>query len=282
MRAPRITEFVTPAAALATARVPLPTALSPLECAAWEGMLLTRASLLEQLDRELQREQQLPLTHYDVLLKLSQSPGGQQRMSELANGVLLTKSGLTRVVDVLEKNGFLERVRSEEDGRGRYARLTPAGRAGLQSAHPVHMRGVRARFFDKLSDKQLRCLVEMWHALLSEGPSSAGVRRALTPPAAAKPDQTGEAPLTSRRRNLPHLTRPKSRYRQGGTRCHSPQPFPREPVVLIADGGRWCCWRWPISWSSWTPRSSTSRCRRSDAGFTSRWPTSHGWSTRTC
>jgi DNA-binding MarR family transcriptional regulator len=168
-RAPRFTEFATPAAALAIARVPLPPALSPLEREAWEGMLLIRTMLLEQLDRELQLEQQLPLTNHDVLLKLSEAPGGQQRMSELADRVLLTKSGLTRVVDVLEKNGFVERVRSEEDGRGRHARLTPAGRTRLQAAHPVHVRGVRALFLDKLSDDQLHYLVEAWHAVLSDG-----------------------------------------------------------------------------------------------------------------
>ena len=114
-------------------------------------------------------EQRLPLTHHDVLLKLSEAPGGQQRMSELADRVLLTKGGLTRVVDVLEKDGFVERVRSQDDGRGRYARLTPAGRARFQAAHPVHVRGVRALFLDKLSDDQLHCLAETWHTVLSEG-----------------------------------------------------------------------------------------------------------------
>jgi DNA-binding MarR family transcriptional regulator len=167
MRAPRSTELATPAAALATARAPLP-ALSQLEQEAWEGMLLIHRLLVEQLNGELRLEQQLPLTHHEVLLKLSKAPGGQQRMSELADRVPLTKSGLTRVIDVLEKKGFVERARSE-DGRGRYARLTPAGRTQLRAAHPVHVRGVRALFLDKLSDDQLHCLVETWHAVLSDG-----------------------------------------------------------------------------------------------------------------
>ena len=168
----RSTEFGTRTAALGTARVPLPPALSPLEREAWGGMLLIRAVLLEQLGGELQLEQRLPLTHHDVLFKLSEAPGGQQRMSELADRVLLTKGGLTRVVDVLEKDGFVERVRSQDDGRGRYARLTPAGRARFQAAHPVHVRGVRALFLDKLSDDQLHCLAETWHTVLSDGRSS--------------------------------------------------------------------------------------------------------------
>ena len=168
MRAPRFTEFATPAAAVATARVPLPPVLSPLEREAWEGMLLIRALLRERLDRELQLEQQLPLTHHDVLLKLSEAPDGKRRMSELADRVSLTKGGLTRVIDALEKNGLVERVRAEEDARVRYARLTPAGRTRLQAAHPVHARGVRTLFLDKLSDDQLHCLVETWHAVLSD------------------------------------------------------------------------------------------------------------------
>jgi DNA-binding MarR family transcriptional regulator len=132
-------------------------------------LLLIRALLLEQLDGELQLEQRLPLTHHDVLLKLREAPGGQQPMSELADRVLLTKSGLTCVVDVLEKDGSVERGRSQEDGRGRYARLTPAGRTRLQAAHPVHLRGVRTLFLDKLSDDQLHGLVQTWQAVLSEG-----------------------------------------------------------------------------------------------------------------
>ena len=146
MRAARSTEFVTPAAALATERVPLPPALSPLERAAWEGMLLIRALLFEQLDGELQLEQRLPLSHHDVLLKLSEAPGGQQRMSELANRVLLTKGGLTRVVDVLEKTGFVERafrrrrlrpVRQVDARRARQApSRTPSACAGSARALP--------------------------------------------------------------------------------------------------------------------------------------------------
>lgn len=165
MRALRVTGFKTAAAAVATVRVPLPPVLSPLELEAWEGMLLIRRLVLERLDDELRLEQRLPLTHHDVLLKLSQAPGGQQRMSELADRVLLTKSGLTRVIDVLEKNGFVERVRSAGDARARCARLTPAGRTRLQAAHPVHVRGVRTLFLDKLSDDQLHCLVETWRSL---------------------------------------------------------------------------------------------------------------------
>ena len=128
-------------------------------------MLRIHALVIEQLEDELQFEQRLPLSSYDVLVHLSEASGGQRRMSELADDVLMTKSGLTRVVDVLEKQGLVERVRSEEDGRGFYARLTTAGRKKFRAAHKVHVRGVRARFLDKLSDGQLESLAGAWHAV---------------------------------------------------------------------------------------------------------------------
>ena len=131
-------------------------------------MLRIHALVIEQLDDELQYEQRLPLSSYDVLLHLAEAPGGQRRMSELADLVLLTKSGLTRVVDVLEKQGLVERLRSEEDGRGLYAKLTPAGRKRFRAAHKIHVQGIRARFLEKLSDPQLQNLADAWRAISPE------------------------------------------------------------------------------------------------------------------
>lgn len=131
-------------------------------------MLRIHALVIEQLDDELQYEQRLPLSSYDVLVHLAEAPGGQRRMSELADLVLLTKSGLTRVVDVLEKQGLVERLRSEEDGRGLYAKLTPAGRQKFRAAHKVHVQGIRARFLEKLSDPQLQSLADAWRAVSPE------------------------------------------------------------------------------------------------------------------
>jgi DNA-binding MarR family transcriptional regulator len=135
---------------------------------AWGGMLRVHALVMEALDDELEFEQRLPLSSYDVLTNLSAAPGGQRRMNELANHVLMSKSGLTRVVDVLEKQGLVERIRSGADGRGLYARLTPAGRTKFRAAHKVHLRGVRARFLDKLTEPQLQSLAEAWKSVHPE------------------------------------------------------------------------------------------------------------------
>jgi DNA-binding MarR family transcriptional regulator len=144
------------------------TPLSPLEIAAWRGMLVIHAALIEELDDELQLEQRLPLSSYDVLVHLNEASGRQLRMSELADRVLLTKSGLTRIVDVLQRQGLVERVRSEEDARGLYARLTRKGRTKVRAAQRSHIRGVRARFTDKLSEEQLQSLAGAWRSVRPE------------------------------------------------------------------------------------------------------------------
>jgi DNA-binding MarR family transcriptional regulator len=139
---------------------------SPLELEAWRGMLRTHAILIEQLDRELQAQAGLPLTSYDVLVHLSEAPGSQMRMSDLAATILLSKSGLTRVVDSLEKQGFVERVRAPDDARGLYAALTKRGKAKLRSAHRAHVKGVRTHFLNRLTSDQQVGLANAWDAVL--------------------------------------------------------------------------------------------------------------------
>ena len=131
-------------------------------------MLRVHALLVEQLDDELRLEQQLPLSSYDVLVNLARTPRGQLRMRELADQILMTKSGLTRIVDVLERQGLVERIPAEEDGRGLCAKLTPQGREKFHAAHRVHLRGIRSRFLDKLTTSQLAPLVDAWHAIMPE------------------------------------------------------------------------------------------------------------------
>ena len=79
------------------------------ELAAWRGMLRAHSQLVRTLDAELAREHDLPLSSYEVLLFLNDSDDGRMRMSELADSVLLSRSGLTRLVDRLERQGLLKR-----------------------------------------------------------------------------------------------------------------------------------------------------------------------------
>ena len=101
---------------------------------AWRGLLRVHASMTKALDAELLREHGLPLSSYEVLLFLHDAPGGQLRMSDLADGVLLSRSGLTRLVDRMEREGLLRRERCADDARGFNAAITDEGRALFRAA----------------------------------------------------------------------------------------------------------------------------------------------------
>ena len=88
------------------------------------------------------------------------------RMSDLAAAVLLSQSGLTRLVDRLVRAGSVERVRCEEDRRGQNAELTAAGRDRLAAARPTHLAGVRARFLDRFDEAELGTLAGFWERVL--------------------------------------------------------------------------------------------------------------------
>jgi DNA-binding MarR family transcriptional regulator len=145
--------------------------LSPQELAAWRGLLRVHARLTKELDAELLREHRLPLSSYEVLLFLADSPRGRLRMSELADGVLLSRSGLTRLVDRMERDGLLRRRRCEEDQRGWFAEITDEGRELFASARKTHLDGVRERFLGRLSADEQRKLAALWEKV---SPGAAG------------------------------------------------------------------------------------------------------------
>jgi DNA-binding MarR family transcriptional regulator len=148
-----------------------PTLLSREELAAWRGLLRVHAGLTKALDAELVREHGLPLSSYEVLLFLCDSPGGRLRMSELADGVLLSRSGLTRLVDRMERDGLLRRQRCEDDQRGYYAEITDKGRELFARARKTHLDGVRERFLSHLSGDEQRTLGRLWEKV---SPGAAG------------------------------------------------------------------------------------------------------------
>ena len=136
--------------------------LSPLELAAWRGLLRIHAALVHELDSELEAAHALPLTHYEVLLYLDVAPNRQLRMSELASSVLLSQSGLTRLVDRLERAGLVVREPCPDDRRGLLASITPAGRERLAEARPTHLAGIRERFLAHLDQGELEALAAAW------------------------------------------------------------------------------------------------------------------------
>jgi DNA-binding MarR family transcriptional regulator len=140
--------------------------LSGRELAAWKGLLETHSTLVARLDAELERDHGLPLTSYEVLMYLADSGEGRLRMGELAERLLLSRSGITRLVDRLERQGLVERQPCEDDGRGYYATLTPKGRERLRAARPDHLNGVRRHFLARLSPSELDALSHAWERLL--------------------------------------------------------------------------------------------------------------------
>jgi DNA-binding MarR family transcriptional regulator len=142
-----------------------PKLLGRDELAAWRGLLRVHASLTNALDAELLRAHDVPLSSYEVLLFLADAPGGQLRMSELADGVLLSRSGLTRLVDRMERDGLLRRQRCEEDQRGWYAAITDKGRELFVRARKTHLDGVRERFLSHLTAEEQRALGALWERI---------------------------------------------------------------------------------------------------------------------
>jgi DNA-binding MarR family transcriptional regulator len=139
--------------------------LNEEELAAWRGMLRAHAELTKELDAELAREHNLPLSSYEVLLYLADAPEGRMRMAELADSVLLSRSGLTRLVDRLQREGLLTRERCESDARGYFAEITPKGRRLFDAARRTHLDGVRALFLSRFSREELRAMGALWQKL---------------------------------------------------------------------------------------------------------------------
>jgi DNA-binding MarR family transcriptional regulator len=132
------------------------------ELAAWRGMLRVHAELTRALDAELTGAHGLPLSSYEVLLRLAGEPAGRMRMAELADAALLSRSGLSRLVDRLEKDGLVQRTRCDDDARGWFAEITSAGRRVLEEAQQTHLDGVRRLFLDRLAGDEPRWLGRLW------------------------------------------------------------------------------------------------------------------------
>ena len=135
---------------------------------AWRAFLRAHARLVRDLERELQAEQGMALTDYDVLVQLSAADERRLRMSELADQLLLSRSGVTRLVDRLVAEGLVERVTCESDRRGQWASLTDSGYERLRRASPTHLRGVAEHFLDRLPPDDLAALERLLDRVVSE------------------------------------------------------------------------------------------------------------------
>ena len=132
------------------------TDLSETELRAWQALLHAHQQVTRTLDAELRAEHGISMADYDVLLRLARAPERTLRMTELAKRVMMSPSGLTRVVDRLVEAGLMRRDRVEKDARVMLGRLTDQGRQVLRRAAKTHLRGIREHFTGKLSQTQLR------------------------------------------------------------------------------------------------------------------------------
>ena len=135
---------------------------------AWSNFLRAHAKVVRALESELQTEQSLALTDYDVLFQLSAADEHRLRMSDLADRLLLSRSGATRLVDRLVADGLVERVTCDSDRRGQWASLTDSGYRRLREASPTHLRGVERHFLDRFDGDELAKLATMLDRVASE------------------------------------------------------------------------------------------------------------------
>lgn len=130
-----------------------------IHLAAWRAFLNSHAAVINLIEQEMERAGQLPLSSYDVLVALSEAPDHRLRMHELAERVVLSRSGLTRLVDRLEIEGLLTRDRSvSADRRGAYAVLTEKGLDTLRKAWPVYAQGIITHFTSLLSEEEIKVI----------------------------------------------------------------------------------------------------------------------------
>lgn len=134
----------------------------------WRSFLRAHAVVVRELERELERDAGIALPWYDVLLTLAQAPQRRLRMADLADRVLLSRSGLTRLVDRLQKDELVRREPSPDDARGMYTVLLPAGLQRLRAAAPVHLAGIQRHWLSRFDDEELRTLAGLMERLDAE------------------------------------------------------------------------------------------------------------------
>jgi DNA-binding MarR family transcriptional regulator len=137
------------------------TSTPPRQLDSWVSFLRAHAAITRELSAQLQREHGLTLNDYEVLLHLSYAEGGMLRRVDLAERVLLTASGITRLLEGLERCGYVSKETCASDARVSYAKLTPEGRAKLRVAGVTHLRGVDDLFVSRYSGSELATLAEL-------------------------------------------------------------------------------------------------------------------------
>ena len=146
--------------------------LSPQALEAWIGLLRGHAALTRKLNADLIAEHGMTINDYDVLVHLDRAPDRRMRRVDLAQSILLTASGITRLLDGLERSGWVCKSQCESDARVTYAVLTDEGAAQLEAARCTHMRGIRELFADHYTCDEVAQLGELLGRLDTRGTSA--------------------------------------------------------------------------------------------------------------
>jgi DNA-binding MarR family transcriptional regulator len=153
--------------------------LTDAEQRTWRVFLSATRRLFTELDGHLQHVTGIPHAYYEILVRLSEAPGRELRMTQLADASISSKSRLSHAVARLEERGWVERTACPTDRRGQVARLTDAGFAALEAAAPSHVDQVRTMIFERLTPEQVEQLRDIMTAI------ETGVENAAAAPAAA-------------------------------------------------------------------------------------------------
>jgi DNA-binding MarR family transcriptional regulator len=153
-----VTTSTEPGASASGVGRPAAAVADPPGIDAWRMFLVAHARITRRLDDELQAAHGLSLAEYDALLQIATAPNRRVRMNVLAERVILSRSGITRLVDRLEAQGAVERIACATDARGQEARLTSAGLERLRGAARTHLDGVHRYFLDRLGPAELAAL----------------------------------------------------------------------------------------------------------------------------
>ncbi len=157
--------------------------------APWRAFLLAHARVSRRLDEELRLEHDLSIAEYDTLLALALAPGRRMRMGPLAERVILSKSGVTRLIDRLVSDELVERSVCLADARGAEAVLTDRGLTRLRQASPTHLRGISEHFLSILGDRDLEVIERSMTAVARQaGPDASDASRSAADEAAPARD----------------------------------------------------------------------------------------------
>ena len=143
---------------------------TPRELGAWRAFLVAHARVVGRLERELEGERGMPLGWYDVLVQLSDAEKSRLRMFDLASAVVISRAGLTRLIDRIEAAALVERLDVPGDRRGRYVAMTATGRAALDGASPIHLRGVAEHFTSLLSPTETHVVFDVMTRVATHQP----------------------------------------------------------------------------------------------------------------